>query len=100
MQHANILPRHNMDQLTSLDVSDLNKIGLKCKNIWIRKSKRIGISLPGNLPVRPSTPAIPVDEKREIAIVQEELAIHPLNMDRLHVFLPCDEIKRGIGLVQ
>lgn len=88
-----------MDQLTSLDVSDLNKVGLKCKNIRIRKSKRIGISLPRDLPVRPSTPAIPVDEKREIAVVQEELAIHPLNVDRFHVFFPCDEIKRGIGLV-
>lgn len=89
-----------MDQLTGLNVSDLDKIGLKCKNIRIRKSKRIGISLPGDLPVRPSTPAIPVDEKREITIVQEELAIHPLNVNGFHVFLSCDEIKRGIGLVQ
>lgn len=69
MQHANILPRHNVDEFTCLNVPDLHEIGLKCKNIRIRKCKRIGIALPRDLPIRSSTPTVAVDEKGEIAII-------------------------------
>lgn len=35
MQHANVLPRHNVDQFTCFDVSDLYEVGFKCENVRI-----------------------------------------------------------------
>lgn len=37
MQHANVLPRHNVDQFTRFDMSDLYEVGLKCENVGIRE---------------------------------------------------------------
>lgn len=35
MQHANVLPRHNVNQFTRFDVSDLYEVGFKCENVRI-----------------------------------------------------------------
>lgn len=63
MQHANVFARHYVDQFTRLDVSDLNEVGLKSKDVGIRKRECVGITLPRNPPVRSSAPAIAVDEE-------------------------------------
>lgn len=93
MQHANILPRDDVDQLTSLNVSDLDEIRLKSEDVWVGKCKCIGVALPGDLPIRTSTPTITVNEEREIAVVQEEFPIHPFDMDRSHVFFSGNKVE-------
>lgn len=63
MQHANVFARHDVDQFTGLNMSDLDEIGLESKDIGIRKRECVGVTLPRNPPVRPSAPTIVVDEE-------------------------------------
>lgn len=100
MQHANILTRHDVNQLTRLNVSDLDEVRFKGKYIRIRQCEGIGVALPRNLPVRPRAPSVAVDKEGEIAVVEKEFSVHPFNVDRLDVLLPGNEIKRRIGLIQ
>ena len=100
MQHANVLPRHDVNQFARLDVPDFDKVGLESKDVRVGEGKRGGIALPGDLPVRTSAPAIAIDKEGKVAVVQQEFAVHPLDVDWLDVFLAGDEIQRSIGLIQ
>jgi hypothetical protein len=71
---------------------ELDKVRLKRQNIRIRERKRVRVTLPGDLPVRTRPPAVAVDEEGEVAVVQEELAVHALDVDWLDVFFAGDEV--------
>lgn len=55
-------------------------------------------------PMRSSNPGelapVSVDEEREVAVVEQEFSVHSLNVNRLHILLACDKIKRSIRLIQ
>lgn len=46
MQHANVLRRHDVDQLARLDVSDFYEVRFKSKDIRVRECEGIGIAFP------------------------------------------------------
>ena len=93
MQHPHILPRHDVDQLAGLDVPNFNKARLEGQNIRVMQRKSLRCALPLDFPVGPRPPTVPVDEETEIGIVEQELAVQPLDMDRLDVFFPRYEIE-------
>lgn len=88
-----------MYELTSLKMAYLDETGLKGKDIWIRECKCAWIAFPGYPPIRSCAPPISIHEEREVAIVEQELAVQPFNMDRFHVFFSGDEIEGCVGLV-
>ena len=100
MQHPNIPPRHHMNQLARLNVSYLDEVGLKGQDVRVVERECLRCSLPLNLPVLSSSPAVAVDEEGEVGVVEQELAVQALDVDWLDVLFSCDEVKRGIGLVQ
>lgn len=100
MQHPNILPGHNVDQFTSFNMPNLDKIRLKGEYVRIGQGKGIRIPFPANLPVGTGTPTIPIHEEGEIAVVQEEFPIQSLNVDRAYVFSSRHKVERRIGLVE
>lgn len=57
------------------------------------------LAFPIDAPVRPSSPAVPVNEEGEVGIMEEELAIESFDRDGDYVFAG-DEIERGIGMVK
>ena len=63
VQHPQILPSHDVDQLARLDVSNLNEIGLESQNIGVIKSKCLWRSLPLDLPILSGSPAVAVDKE-------------------------------------
>ena len=100
VKHSQVLASHNVDQLTRLNVSDLDEIRLECQDVRIVEGERLWCSLPLNSPVLSRTPAISVDEEGELRIVEQEFAIETLNVDWLDVLAACDKVQRSIGLVK
>jgi hypothetical protein len=74
-------------------MSNLEETWLKGEDVWVEYSKCLGISFPGNHPVRPSTPAIAVDEEGIVSVAQQELLRDALDMDWLDILLSLDEIE-------
>ena len=99
MKHPNVPPSHHMNQFARLNVSYLNEIRLKRQNVGVVQRESLWRSFPLNFPVLSRSPAVTVDEEGEVGIVEEELAVQTLYVDRLDVFLSCDKVQRGIGLV-
>ncbi len=99
MQHANILPRDNMHQHTRLQMSYLDKTGVKRKQIRMRQREIHRLSFPADEPIRPSSPPVAVDEERELRIVQEKFAVESFDGDG-HVVLAGDKVQRGIGEIK
>lgn len=46
MQHANVLPSHDVDQLARLEVSDFYEVRFESEDIRVRECEGIGITLP------------------------------------------------------
>lgn len=93
MQHPDILSSHNVDQLARLDVTYFDKARLERQNIWVAEGEGLGCAFPLDLPVGSCSPAVAVDEKAEIGVVEEELAVETFDVDGPNVFLAGDEIK-------
>ena len=100
MKHSDILARHYMDQFARFHVPYLNKSRLKCKHIGVVECKGLRCTLPFDLPVRSCSPAIAVDKKTEVGIVEKEFAVQTLNVNRFNILFAGDEVERGVGLVQ
>lgn len=69
MKHPHILARHDMYQLTSLDMTDLDETRLECKNVGVIQCKGLRRAFPGNLPILSRAPTISVDEEAEVRII-------------------------------
>jgi len=89
-----------MHTRTRLHMPDLNEARLKSQYVRVGQGKRLGLAFPGNLPVLPGSPAVPIDKEGEVGIVEKEFAVEPLNMDGFGVFLSGDKIEGGVGLVK
>jgi hypothetical protein len=89
-----------MNELCALNMTDLKEALFKSKNVRVRESKVSRISFPGDLPIRSCPPTIPVHKEGEIRVVEEELAVESLDVDRSNGLFPLDEVKGGIGLVK
>jgi hypothetical protein len=100
MQEPNILPRHNMNQLTRLDMSNLNETWLERQYVRVVQREALRRTFPLDLPVRARTPAISIDEEAEIRIVEQELPIQTFYVNGLYALLARDEIKGGVGLIE
>ena len=92
MQHSNISTRHDIYQLTRLNMPDLNEVWLKCQDIRIAERKSRRVAFPSDLPVLTCSPAVPIDEEREVRVIEQELAVQTLDVDRLDVFSPRNKI--------
>src|SRR5690242_5390129 len=79
---------------------DLDEAWLESKNIRIIQGEALRRALPLYFPILSCAPAVPVDEERKIRIIEQELAIQPLNMYGLDVFLASDKVQRRVGLVE
>ena len=75
MEHPNIAASHDMNQLTRLDVSDLNETWLKGQDVWIAQRKCLWLAFPSDLPIRSDTPSVAVDEETEVGIVEQEFSV-------------------------
>lgn len=93
MQHADILSSHDVDQFTGLNMPNLDEVGLKRQDVRIGEGEGTRVALPRNPPVWTSSPSISVDKEGEITVVQKELSVQSLNVNRLDVLLARDEIK-------
>lgn len=89
-----------MNQFTRLNVSYLNEVWLERQYVRVVECEGLRSALPLNLPVLSSTPAIPVDEKAEVRVVEKELSVHSLDVDWSHVLFACDEVQGSIRLIQ
>lgn len=92
MQHPDVLRRNDVHASARIYVSHLDETRLERKDVGVRQRKRRGRAFPVDLPLRPGPPAVPVDEERELRVVEEELAVQPLDVDRLGVFLHRNEV--------
>ena len=88
MQHPNILMRHNMHRQT-INIPQFNKIRLKRQNPRRAQRKGLRRALPIHPPLRPSPPPVPIHKERKLAVIEQELAIQPLNVNRFDVLLTC-----------
>jgi hypothetical protein len=93
MQKPDVLPSHDMNQFARLDVSDLDEAWLKRQDIWVIQRKTLWCTLPLNLPIRPCTPAISVDEETEVGIIEQELPIQTFYVNGLHAFFSRHKIE-------
>lgn len=100
VQHTDVFPGHDVDQFARLNVPDFYKVRLERQYVWVRQRERVRIAFPGDLPVRTRTPAVAVDEERKVAVVEEELAVHTLDVNRFHILFACNEVERRVGLIQ
>lgn len=100
MQHAHILPSHDMNQLTRLNMTNLNETRLKCQDIRVVQRKRLRCPFPGDLPIRSSAPAISIDEEAEVRVVEQELPVETFYVYGLDILLARDKVERGVGLVE
>ena len=89
-----------MSQSTGFDVAHLDETRFKGQDVGIRQGETLWLTFPIDLPVRSGSPTVAIDEEGEVGIVEQKLAVQPLDVDRLEVLLACDEIQRGIGLVE
>ena len=92
MQHPNILPRHDVNQLARLNVPNLDERWLERKDVWIVECECLWRSLPLDLPILSCSPAIPIDEEAEVRVVEKELAVQAFNMYRSDVLFPRHEV--------
>jgi hypothetical protein len=93
MQHPHILPSHDMNQFARLNVPDLDEARLEGENIGIMQCKALGSAFPLNLPIGSCPPPVTVDKETKVRVIQEELAIQPLDVDGLDVLLAGDEVE-------
>ena len=99
VKHPYVLVWHNM-HCSVLNVSKLDKVCLKSKNPWVAEREADRGALPVDAPLRPCSPAVTVDEERELRVVEEELAVESLDVDRLNILLARDKVKRRVGLIE
>ena len=100
MQHPYVLAGHNVNQFTGLDVPNFDETRLERQNVWIIQRESLRRAFPCDLPIRSRTPAVAVNEKAEVGIVEEELPIQTFYVDGSDILLTCDEVERRIGLVE
>jgi hypothetical protein len=74
-------------------MSNLKETWLEGEDVGVEYGKCLGISFPSNHPVRPSTPAITVDEEGIVSIAEQEFLRDTLNMNRLDILLSLDEVE-------
>lgn len=89
-----------MSQCARLDIANLDEARFKGEDVRVRQGKRLRLSFPVDLPIRPGPPPVTVDEKGEIRVIEQKLAVQPLNVHGLDVLLARDEIQRRIGLIE
>lgn len=92
VKHPDVLPRHDVNQFAGFNVSDLDEAGLEREDVWVIQCKRLWCAFPGDFPIRPSPPAVSVDKETKVGVIEQELAIQPLDVDGLDVFFPRDKI--------
>lgn len=79
---------------------NLDEARLKCQDIGVIQRKALRRTFPLDLPVGSRTPAIAINKEAEVRIVEQELPVKTLYVNRLHTFLAGYEIERGVGLVE
>ena len=100
MQKPNILPRHHMNQLTRLNMPDLNETRLKGQDVRIVERETLRRAFPLDLPVGSCSPAIAIHKEAEIRVIEQELPVQTFYMDGLYALLSRDEVERGVSLVE
>ena len=100
MQHTNILRRHYVYTSASIYVPDLDKARLKSKNVRVRQRKCLRLAFPNDLPVLPRSPTVSVHKERKFGVVQQELAVKPLDMYGSSILLCCYKIEGCICLIE
>lgn len=89
-----------MHTRTRLHMPNLNEARFESQYVRVRQCKRLRLPFPGNLPVLPGSPAVSVDEEGEVGVVEEELAVEPLDVDGLGVLFSCHKVEGCVGLVK
>lgn len=79
---------------------NLNETRLKSQDVRIENGESIGIALPRDHPIRPSSPPIPIHEERVVGVAEQEFGLDALDEDGLDGFFALDKIERCIGLVE
>ena len=100
MQHPNILRRQNMDTSARLHMSNLDEARFESQDIGVRQRERLRLSLPGDAPIGSGAPPVPIDEEGEIGVIEQELAVQALDMDRFRLLLARHEVQRSVRLVE
>ena len=75
MQHPDVLGRLNMDAYSCFNMSNLYKILFEGKDIRIGQGKRLRLAFPCDLPIGSSSPAIAIDEKGVVGVIEQEFAV-------------------------
>ncbi len=89
-----------MRQRARLHVSELDEARLEGEDVGIGQRERLRLPFPVDHPVGSRPPAIAIDKQRELAVVEQKLAVESLDVDRLEVLFARHEIERGVGLVK
>lgn len=89
-----------MHTRTRLHMPNLNEAGFKSQYVRVRQRKRLRLAFPSDFPVLPRPPAVSIDEKGEVGIIEEEFAVEPLDVDRLGVFFSRDKVEGCISLIK
>jgi hypothetical protein len=100
MKHPQVLARHYVDELTGLDVSDLDEIWLERKDIRVIQRECLRCAFPLDSPVLPCSPAVAIDEEGEFRVIEQELAVQTLYVNRLDVLSPSNKVERCVRLVK
>lgn len=58
------------------------------------------MSFPLNLPIAPGSPAIAINKEGKVAVIEKELPIEALYVNRFDILFPGDKIERRICLVE
>ena len=89
-----------MDASARLHMSNLNEARFKSQDIGVRQRERLRLSLPGDAPIGSGAPPVPIDEEGEIGVIEQELAVQALDMDRFRLLLARHEVQRRVRLVE
>ena len=89
-----------MDASARLHMSNLDEARFESQDIGVRQRERLRLSLPGDAPIGSGAPPVPIDEEGEIGVIEQELAIQTLDMDRFRLLLARHEVQRRVRLVE
>ena len=88
-----------MNQFARLNVSYLNEIRFESQDVGVVECESLRRSFPLNLPVLSRSPPVAIDKEGEVGVVEEELAVQTLYVDRFDILLSCDKVQGSVSLV-
>jgi hypothetical protein len=89
-----------MNQFARLDMPNFNETGLERQDVRVIQRESLRCSFPSNLPIRSGTPSVAINEETKVRVVEEELAVEPLNVDGFDIFFARNKVERCVGLVE